>query len=84
MPCAHSDPPDIMAKAESWLRERGISDERWAGMKVRHAENTPGGPWVSVIIDIERRNGEWIVTQIDRRFEALAADQVGLSILNRS
>ncbi len=70
-----------MAKAEAWLRERGIPDERWTGMKVRHAENTPGGPWSSVVIDIERRGGEWIVTQIDRRFEPLPPGIVELSII---
>ena len=81
MPCAHSDPPDIMAKAEAWLRDRGISTEKWAGMKIRHSENTPGGPWSSVVIDIERRGSDWIVTQIDRRYESVAQDQLGLTIL---
>jgi hypothetical protein len=70
-----------MSRAESWLRERGIPADRWSGMKIRHAENTPGGPWSSVIIDIERRGAEWIVTQIDRRFVSLPANDVGLSIV---
>lgn len=81
MACAHSDPPDVMARAEEWLAKRGIPAERWGGMKIRHAENTPGGQWASVIIDIERRNGEWIVTQIDRRYESLEETNVGLSIV---
>lgn len=81
MACAHTDPPEVMARAEEWLEVRGIPTERWGGMKIRHAENTPGGPWSSVIIDIERRNGEWIVTQIDRRYESLGETTVGLSIV---
>jgi len=81
MACSHTDPPDIMRKAEEWLRERGVSEDRWTGMKIRHAENTPGQRWSSVVIDIERRGEEWIVTQIDRRNESLPAGAVGLSTL---
>ena len=81
MPCAHTDPPDVMTMAEGWLRERGVIPERWAGMKIRHGENTPGGPWSSVVIEIERRGSQWIVTQIDRRREPLPQDSVGLSIV---
>lgn len=68
-----------MTRAEAWLKERGISSEQWAGMKIRHSENTPAGPWSSVIIEIERRNGEWIVTQIDRRNEPLPEGIAALS-----
>jgi hypothetical protein len=81
MACAHSNPPDIMARAEAWLRERGISADRWNGMKFRHAENTPGNPWSSVVIDIERRETEWIVTRIDRRPEPVPPGDVGLRVV---
>jgi len=79
MPCSHTGPPDIMQRAEEWLRGRGVPPEKWAGMKFRHGENTPGERWKSVVIEIERRGSEWIVTQIDRRNDALAPDAVGLS-----
>jgi hypothetical protein len=81
MPCSHTDPPDIMRKAEDWLRVRGIPEDRWSGMKIRHAENTPGQRWSSVVIDIERRGAEWIVTQIDRRSEILPPGAAELSAL---
>lgn len=70
-----------MTRAETWLKERGIKSEQWAGMKIRHAENTPAGPWSSVVIDIERSNGEWIVTQIDRRHEPLPDGTAALSVV---
>jgi hypothetical protein len=79
MPCSHSDPPDIMRKAEEWLRRSGVPEEKWSGMKIRHGENTPGERWQSVVIEIERRGREWIVTAIDRRNEALAPDALGLT-----
>jgi hypothetical protein len=81
MPCSHTDAPDIMRKAEEWLRGRGITEDRWSGMKIRHAENTPGQRWSSVVIDIERRGAEWIVTQIDRRSETLPAGSTELTTL---
>ena len=79
--CAHSDPPEVFERAEEWLRARGIPPEQWPGMRIRHGENTPGGRWESVIIDIERRGDEWWVTNIDRRAEALPDDGLGLSAI---
>jgi hypothetical protein len=78
MPCAHTDPPVVMERAEAWLRERGLPPEKWGGLRIRHAENTPGAQWASVVIEIERRNGQWIVTDIDRRNDPLS--ETGLSI----
>jgi hypothetical protein len=77
--CAHSDPPDIFKRAEEWLHTRGVPQEQWPGMRIRHAENTPGGRWESVVIDIERRGEEWWVTEIDRRADALPDEALGLS-----
>ena len=78
--CEHKGPVEIMAMAEEWLREQGISEERWSGLKVRHAENTPGTMWESVVIDIERRGTEWIVTKLDRNREPLH-EQEGLRLV---
>jgi hypothetical protein len=79
MKCDHSDPPEVMERAEAWLRERGIPPEKWSGKRFRHAENTPNAKgWKSVVIEIERRDGEWIVTGIDRRPDPVT--ELGLSI----
>src|SRR5438034_887692 len=37
--CAHADPPDIIKRAEEWLRARGVPEEQWPGTRIRHAEN---------------------------------------------
>lgn len=67
-----------MQRAEEWLRERGIPPEKWSGLRIRHSENTPNAAgWKSVVIEIERRNGEWIVTNIDRRPDPVR--ELGLS-----
>ncbi len=78
MPCDHTDPPVVMERAEAWLRQRGIPQEKWGGMRIRHSENTPGAPWKSVVIEIERRDGQWIVTNIDRRPDVVT--EPGLSL----
>ncbi len=78
MACDHTDPPVVMQRAEAWLRDRGIPTEEWAGVRIRHSENTPNAKgWQSVVIEIERRDGQWIVTDIDRRPEVLT--ELGLS-----
>lgn len=56
--------------AEAHLRDRGIAPE--PGMKFRWSENLDGGMWASVIVEIERRGEQWIVTRLDRRAEPLA------------
>ena len=69
--CSHKGPPEIIAEAEVWLREQGFEPDRWAGVKVRHGENTPGAMWESVVVEIERRGSEWIVTRLDRNRKPL-------------
>jgi len=80
MACDHTDPPVVMQRAEAWLRERGVPPEKWGGLRIRHSENTPSAKgWKSVVIEIERRDGQWIVTDIDRRPEVLR--DLGLSLV---
>jgi hypothetical protein len=68
-----------MERAEAWLRSREIPPEKWSGLRIRHAENTPNAKgWKSVVIEIERRNGQWIVTDIDRRQDPVS--EPGLSV----
>jgi hypothetical protein len=70
-----------MSMAEAWLRERNVPEERWIGLKFRHSENTPGERWGSVVIDIERRGTEWIVTRLDRNSDVVSPDSSGLSAI---
>ena len=79
MPCDHSDPPVVMERAEEWLKSKNIPSEQWDGMRIRHAENTPNAKgWKSVVIEIEHRDGNWVVTDIDRRPDPI--EQPGLSV----
>lgn len=82
MPCDHLGPPEVIAIAESHLRAQGTPNQQWQGLRIRHAENTPAGMWASVIIEIERRGEQWIVTRLDRRAEPVTDADAGLKILS--
>lgn len=61
--------------AEEHLRERGIDAAQWPGLRFRWSENPEGGMWASVIVEIERRGEQWVVTRLDRRAEPV--DETG-------
>jgi len=68
-----------MERAEEWLSGRGIPREKWTGMRIRHAENTPEAKgWKSVVIEIENHDGNWVVINIDRRPNPIS--EPGLSV----
>jgi hypothetical protein len=81
MPCDHLGPEDVIAAAEDWLRQRAIPLQRWPGARARHGENTPGGMWASVMIEVECRGSEWVVTRLDRNREPLAGTDCGLKVV---
>jgi hypothetical protein len=58
--------------AEQHLRTANVPEADWPGLRFRWAENLTGGIWASVIIEIERRGEQWIVTRLDRGRETLA------------
>ena len=80
MGCDHVGAPELIEMAEEHLRARGLPAGRWTGMRFRHSENLDEGMWASVVIEIERRGDDWVVTRLDRSkervpetgFEALA------------
>ncbi|HXG59726.1 MAG TPA: hypothetical protein VNL91_11950 [Thermoanaerobaculia bacterium] len=78
MPCDHLGPHEVIEMAESYLRSLGSPPAAWEGTRFRHGENPAGAMWASVVIEIERRNGEWIVTRLDRGREPLPAAETGL------
>ena len=79
MACDHKQPEDIIEMAESWLRCHKRTPE--PGMRVYHGENTPGGMWGSVVMELERQGEQWMVTRLDRNREPLPADQLGLEVV---
>lgn len=71
MPCDHKGAPELIEMAEEDLREREIDVAQWPGLRFRWSENPEGGMWASVIVEIERRDEQWVVTRLDRRTETV-------------
>ena len=69
MPCDHKGGPELIEMAEVHLRERGV--DATPGLKFRWSENLEDSMWASVIVEIERRGAQWIVTRLDRNRESL-------------
>lgn len=81
MPCDHMGGPELIEMAEKHLREEGVSPDRWPGLRFRWSENLDGGMWASVVLEIERRGEQWIVTRLDRGREALPEGETGFRSL---
>ena len=62
--------------AEEHLRERNVPVEAWPGLRFRWAENVDG-MWASVIVEVERRGGQWVVTRLDCRKESIDSGDTG-------
>lgn len=72
MPCDHKGGPELIEMAEEHLRRNGLPAPDWAGLRFRWSENLSDSMWASVVVEIERRGDQWIVTRLDRNREPLA------------
>jgi hypothetical protein len=79
MPCDHVGPVELIEMAEAYLR-RESSDIR-QGMRFLWGENPAGGMWASIVIEIERRGDQWIVTRLDRNRRPLPPEETGFRAL---
>ena len=84
MACDHLGGPEVIELAEAELSARGIPRDRWSGLAFRHAENLTGAMWASVVIEIERRGEQWIVTRLDRSAEPIPQPDTGLRAIDAS
>ena len=69
--CNHKGGPELIEMAEADLRARGVDLLQWPGKRFRWSENLTGGMWASVVVEIERRGEQWIVTRLDRNGSAV-------------
>jgi len=67
--------------AEQHLRERAVAPEKWPGLRFRWSENLTDSMWASVVVEIERRGEQWIVTRLDRNREPLPENDAGFRAL---
>ena len=79
MPCDHIGPTELIEMAETNLRKRAVKPAE--GMRFRWSENPIDGMWASIVTEIERRGGQWIVTRLDRNREPLPDGETGFRAL---
>ncbi len=72
MPCDHVGGPELIEMAEAHLREAGVPELEWPGLRFRWAENPTDGIWASIVIEVERRGTAWIVVRLDRNREPVS------------
>ena len=77
MPCDHAGGPELIEMAERHLRETNVAAPEWPGLRFRWAENLTGSMWSSVVVEVERRGEQWIVTRLDRNGDALPTEETG-------
>jgi hypothetical protein len=75
--CDHVGPKELIEMAEHDLAERGVDPSAREGARFRWTENTEGGFWTSVILEVEHRGGEWVVTRIDRSADRQPDSETG-------
>ncbi len=57
--------------AEEHLCARGVEPSQWPGLRFRWADNLADAMWASVVVEIERRDDQWIITRLDRNRDSL-------------
>ena len=67
--------------AEKELHARGLATAEWPGLRFRWSENLDDSMWASVIVEIERRGEQWIVTRLDRKRASLPDGETGFRAL---
>ena len=77
MPCDHVGGPELIEMAESHLREKDVPESAWPGRRFRWSENPENGMWASIVVEVERRGEQWVVTRLDRNRERVPEENVG-------
>lgn len=77
--CDHVGPEQVVEYAEKALRERGLPAEQWEGARYAWSGNVEEN--TSVHVEVVRQNGNWFVTKLERRNEALPESETGYRTL---
>lgn len=77
MGCNHTGPEDVIAMVEAKLLSEGAPAGAWSGRRFGWGENVDG-MWRSIYIEVERRNGAWVVNRLDRSSEPVPPEREGL------
>jgi hypothetical protein len=75
--CRHFQPSDLVDLAEKQLRDAGIPERDWEGKRFHWGGNIDSPPFQSLVLRCVRRNGNWVMTRLDRRKEPIGSGDEG-------
>ena len=79
--CDHFQPADLARLAEGYLKARAVPDPLWEGSRFGYGTPSDDGPFLSIYMEVERKQGNWVVVKLDRRKTPLDAGEEGLKVV---
>ena len=81
MACEHTQPADVIRMAEMHLQNKDIIPEQWEGFHFQFRENIDSWGHKSICIEVLRRDGQWVITRLDRLKDPYPNSELGPRIL---
>jgi hypothetical protein len=75
--CLHFQPADLIDLAESHLREAGVPEPEWEGRRFHWAGPIDSPPFTGLVLQCNRKEGQWVLTKLDRRKNGVTAEETG-------
>ena len=79
--CDHTQPSDVAAWGENYLRSRGLAEPAWEGCRFGYGGDGGTGPFKSVYTEVARKGGAWIAVKLERRQDDLPPDKRGFQVV---
>jgi len=76
--CEHFQPADLVALASETLRARGVAEPDWEGRRFEWGGLIDSPPFNGLVLGCKRKDGNWVVTKIDRRKDGVPQELLGL------
>ena len=75
--CVHFQPADLVAMAEADLRARGVAEGDWEGRRFHWAGAIDSPPFTGLVLQCKRKEGNWVITKLDRRKDGVSEEETG-------
>ncbi len=80
MPCEHFQPKDLIAKSEEYLAAQNLKLAEVEGFRFSFCENIDYWGAKSILTEVCVKDGNWVITKIERNKEPVAEEQTGFKV----